>query len=302
MDRYRFVMNPPWPDLPQCNAVLNGHVLARPYIVARYRTTLCLKSVARGSAVYSTAGGRYLVDGDNFLLLNEGQEYSLEIEAGSNTETVCPFFQPGFLGDVARCRDGQVGDLLDDPFAATGDPGLYERLYSREGSRVGSQLGLLHKRLQRKTPGGAWLEQFFYDLAEPLLELRDGVRREVAAVPGRRPATRAELYRRLHRARDYIDTCYAEPLSVERVARVSHLSPYHFHRAFRQVFGVTPMCHLQTRRLRAASRLLIATDRPVTAVAMDVGFESLGSFSWLFRRRFGLSPRAYRAAGRKPQA
>jgi AraC-like DNA-binding protein len=302
VDNFRFELNPRGADLPHCNSVLNGRVQARRYGVDRYRTTLCLKSVARGSAVYRTPAGRYLVDPDCFLLLNDGQEYSLDIEAGSDTETLCPFFQLGFLGQVARGRVGALGVLLDDPFVSRGDPGFYERLYPKEASSVGCRLGRLLGLLHEGIPCDVWLEEFFYDLAGELLALRDDVQREVAAFPGRRPATRAELYRRLHRARDYIDSCYVQKLSVEGIARVSHLSPYHFHRAFRQAFGVTPMRHLQSRRLRAAARLLASTDRPVTAVALDVGFESLGSFSWLFRRHFGLSPRAYRDAERKPQA
>lgn len=297
MDAFRFHLNPPWPDLPRCNAVLNGHICARPYVVGGYRTTLCLKSVTRGSAVYTTRQGRYLVDGESFLVLNEGQEYALEIAAGSDTETLCPFFQPGFLGHVAHCRGHSPERLLDEPVAAGADPGLHERLYSLKGG-VAARLRTMRAGLRRPSAGGPWLEDLFYDLAAALLDLRDEVRREVAAFPGTRPATRQELYRRLHRARDYIDSCFAEKLTVERVARVAHLSPYHFHRAFRLAFGETPMRHLQARRLQAARRLLESTDRPVTAVSLDVGFDSLGSFSWLFRRHYGVSPRQFRAARR----
>jgi AraC-like DNA-binding protein len=296
MDQFRFQVNPQWQHLPHCNAVLNGHVGRRPYHVDSYRTTLCLKSVSCGRALYRTLGASYLVDSENFLVLNDGQEYALEIEAGSRTETVCPFFQRGFLGQAARCRDQSDGARLDDPFARGPDPGFFVRLYASEGSRVAARLRLLQAGLHSSATTGPWLEDFFYGLAGDMLDLRDVTRREVAAFPGSRPATREELYRRLHRARDYIDSCYGEKLSVEAVARVAHLSPYHFHRTFRLAFGVTPMRHLQARRLRAASRLLTATDRPVTAVALEVGFESLGSFSSLFREHFGLSPRAFRAA------
>ena len=73
------------------------------------------------------------------------------------------------------------------------------------------------------------------------------------------------------------------------------MSPYHFHRMFKRAFRQTPMQFLQEYRLRSARRLLATTDEQVTTIALAVGFESLGSFSWLFRRRFGLSPRQFRA-------
>ena len=72
---------------------------------------------------------------------------------------------------------------------------------------------------------------------------------------------------------------------------------------FKQAFGQTPMQFLQARRLDEARRLLSGTDQPVTAICLAVGFESLGSFSWLFRKRFGLSPRQFRVRrGRPPES
>jgi AraC family transcriptional regulator len=295
MDTFRFALNPPGADLSNCNAVLNGKVRARPYLVGQYRTTLSVKSVARGSALYRTRQGRYLVDEEAFLVLNHGQEYSLEIEAGFDTETICPFFQPGFLGHVASCTEAELGRQLDDPESAGTDPGFFERLYPMAGSPVASRLASIGAGLRSPAACGPWLEDQLYSLAGELIALQARVRREIEAFPGARPSTREELYRRLHRARDYIHTCFAENLSVESVARVACLSPYHFHRTFKLAFGETPMRCLQERRLRAACRLLTTTARPVTAISLDVGFESLGTFSWLFRRRFGLSPREFRA-------
>jgi AraC-like DNA-binding protein len=297
MDVFRFQINPPWTDLPRCNAVLNGKIGARAYTVDRYRTTLCVKSVTRGSAVYRTRQGRYLIEDGCFLVLNDGQEYSLEIAAGSFTETLCPFFQPGFLGHVARILESDPARELDDPEPAGDDPGFYERLYPDEGP-VAARLRALAAGLRSPEASGAWLEDHLYGLAGDLVGLRSRVRREVAAFPGSRPSTREELYRRLHRARDYLDSCFAEKLTVEQVARAACLSPYHFHRTFKRAFGETPMRWLQARRLRAAARLLARTDRPVTAVCLDVGFDSLGTFSWLFRKRFGLAPSDFRALHR----
>jgi len=59
------------------------------------------------------------------------------------------------------------------------------------------------------------------------------------------------------------------------------------------------MQFLQGTRLEAARRLLANTGDDVTAICFAVGFESLGSFSWLFRKRFGTSPRAFRETGRE---
>jgi AraC-like DNA-binding protein len=100
--------------------------------------------------------------------------------------------------------------------------------------------------------------------------------------------------RRLLRARDTIDRSYAAPLDVAALAQVAHVSPAHFSRQFRLVFGETPHRYLQRRRIERAMELLRDTDRPVTTVCLDVGFASLGSFSRTFSTVVGESPSAYR--------
>lgn len=101
--------------------------------------------------------------------------------------------------------------------------------------------------------------------------------------------------RRMLRARDLMDRSYAEPLDVPRLAAVAHLSPSQFGRVFRSVFGETPHRYLQRRRVERAMTLLRQTDRPVTQVAWDVGFASLGTFSRTFSSVVGCSPSQFRA-------
>jgi AraC-like DNA-binding protein len=110
--------------------------------------------------------------------------------------------------------------------------------------------------------------------------------------------------RRMLRARDTIDRSFAAPLDVAALARVAHVSPAHFSRQFRAVFGETPHRYLQRRRIERAMELLRDTDRPVTDICLDGGFASLGTFSRTFSALVGESPSAYRKraqATRAPQ-
>lgn len=101
---------------------------------------------------------------------------------------------------------------------------------------------------------------------------------------------------RLLRARDFIDRCFDRPLDLEVIARQAHFSRYHFLRAFRRAYAVTPHQYLTRRRIDAARDLLEESDLSVTEVCLAVGFQSLGSFSTLFRRHVGRSPADYRRA------
>jgi AraC-like DNA-binding protein len=98
----------------------------------------------------------------------------------------------------------------------------------------------------------------------------------------------------LRRARDLIDLRYAEPLDLAALAREAGYSRFHFHRAFAAAYGETPRAYLVRRRLERAKTLLRVANLSVTEICFLVGFESLGSFSALFRRVVGQTPTAYR--------
>jgi transcriptional regulator GlxA family with amidase domain len=100
--------------------------------------------------------------------------------------------------------------------------------------------------------------------------------------------------RRLLRARDVMDRCYADALDIEAIASSAHVSRAHFIRSFRETFGETPHRYLQRRRIERAMTLLRESELSVTEVCLEVGFVSLGTFSRTFREILGVSPSQYR--------
>ncbi|MCU1530095.1 MAG: helix-turn-helix transcriptional regulator [Frondihabitans sp.] len=98
----------------------------------------------------------------------------------------------------------------------------------------------------------------------------------------------------LRRARDLIDREYASPLDVPTMARRSLMSPAHFSRRFRTVYGETPYGYLMTRRIERAMALLRA-GASVTDACFAVGSTSLGSFSSRFTEITGETPSGYRS-------
>jgi AraC-like DNA-binding protein len=94
----------------------------------------------------------------------------------------------------------------------------------------------------------------------------------------------------------WIDDHSAEDVSLEQVARMVELSPFHFLRLFGRVTGVTPHQYLVRSRLRQAARRLLADQAAITDIAYDVGFQDLSNFIRTFRRAAGVSPRRFRGA------
>lgn len=84
-------------------------------------------------------------------------------------------------------------------------------------------------------------------------------------------------------------------ISIAQLSDEVALSPYHLIRLFRRVYRQTPHQYLIQVRIAKAKDLLIHSDMSITEICAVVGYESLGSFSALFYKTVGLSPRAYRA-------
>ena len=105
----------------------------------------------------------------------------------------------------------------------------------------------------------------------------------------------SQTYDRLVRARRFIDERFDQPLTLDSIAAEACYSRFHFVREFQREFRTTPHEYLQARRLERAKQLLAAGHHSVTDVCYEVGFQSPGSFSTLFRRVVGQPPAAYRA-------
>jgi transcriptional regulator GlxA family with amidase domain len=108
----------------------------------------------------------------------------------------------------------------------------------------------------------------------------------------------SRLLRRLLRAKDRIDAAPYEAWPVQRLAKVSGVSPAHFARSFKQAFGAPPHRYLLTRRVERATALLRETQLSVTVIALEAGWTSLGTFGRTFHDVVGTSPGEFRTRQR----
>jgi len=102
-----------------------------------------------------------------------------------------------------------------------------------------------------------------------------------------------EIYGRIVAAKVFIDENYHEAIDLDEISQKAYLSRFHFHRLFSKVYKKTPLQYLTAKRIEKAKTLL-SENKPVTDVCNEVGFESLGSFSVLFKKEIGFAPTYYR--------
>ena len=281
-------VNPRASAFGRVNAILNAR--SARHHEPRFAGPLSVKAVISGSATWETRDGRYELVPGSLLLLNDGEEYSVTVDALQPVETFCFFFQRGFVEDAYRAGSTGSAQLLDAPNDL--EPVWFDE-------RLQFDSALIDDVLRAHRDRGA-LSEAFYSVALRLAAAQHNAHARVANLPSLRSATRTELAKRLDVATAYLHANSTRGVTVAEAARAACLSPFHFHRLFTRFHGLTPHRYLTRLRLERARALLRASDRTVVDVALDCGFESLGSFSVLYKRTFGVTPGASRSAAAEP--
>jgi AraC family transcriptional regulator len=261
------------PRIWSVNALLNG--ASRHTFAQIPAGTLSIKSVLKGSAAWRTPSGRYTVDPDSYLILNHGQAYDLEIEACTETETLCVFFEP----ETAAAVMGR-------------EVGFFECL-RLQGDDVRESLARLNSLSKRPHENA---DDAIYSLLERIMHhenLRPSSHELIVAA---RESTRTEALRVLARAQDRMLSSLDRTINLKDLSRDVGLSPYHLHRLHRTAFGLTPHEFHIRARLQKARRLL-REGLGVAQVTIELGFESVPTFTRLFRRHFAMTPGQFRNIG-----
>lgn len=275
-----FQINPSAAELWNGNAVVSGRNVR--YRVAPMEGTLSIKTVLAGSGVWETPDGRYEVSPETCLVLNDGQTYSLEIDYPSVVQTFCVFFRRNFVEEAAASQ------------GVRGSIGFYERLRLKPDA-ISGQLHRLRLLWHEGSNETLEADEAMVEMAVALVR-SETAPKEQAGLEHAKASTREEVFRQLNRSRDYALTRLNDRLSLDELASIAFMSPFHFHRLHGQAFGETPHEFVTRARLKRATRML-EEGAEVGDVSIAVGFESVPTFTRLFKFRIGCTPGAFRKIG-----
>lgn len=110
---------------------------------------------------------------------------------------------------------------------------------------------------------------------------------------------RTRLDERILTVTDHIASHVAEPLGIDALAGLVHLSPSRLSHLFARQLGISVQRYIERERMLLAQQLLDLTNRPIADIAREVGWGDPLYFSKRFRQFAGLSPTEYRAKGRR---
>ncbi|MED2972308.1 AraC family transcriptional regulator [Fictibacillus sp. B-59209] len=252
---------------------------------------LSIKTFRYGRALYKTNRGFFAVEEGRYLLLNEGA-YTIAIEEETEVESFCLFFRKGLAEEVLRTLKADSDNLLSDPFKPLNSVDFFEKTYPFS-SALSTQIDYFRGNMTTKSDP-LWKEEQFQQLMETIVREQFHAVMETEALPSLKMGTREELYRRISTAHEYIRAFYQQPVTLQQISQAAFLSTNHLLRNYSAIYGCTPHQHVTALRIEKAKQLLMKTEKTMTDIAFNLGFETPASFSKMFKQHAGISPLQFR--------
>ena len=227
--------------------------------------------VASGTFDYRTHAGAAFLHPGGILLGAAGRCYECGHEHGRGDRCISYAFRADYFAEIACDATGDA----DFEFATPALP---------------ASLGLasLAARLEALVDAQALATE------EAAIRFAHAAARTAAGAPAARGKIAARDKRRVADVLRFIETHADEALDLDRLAAIAGVSKFHFLRSFTRIVGLTPYRYLLLMRLRRAGAAIAATDRPISEIAFDAGFDDLSTFNAHFRAAMGTNPGAWR--------
>lgn len=257
-----------------------------------HTSRLSIRCMTGGDQYYKVGSNEHRVTPENYLVINHGQQYKTSYDSTGNKEMMLIAFKPGFAEEILYGEMTEEDQLLDEPFETAHQPiYFFEKTY--ESDPYINNTFAWFRQLMKEDIG--WkksidLDAVYAGVLSRLLQIHRGVYADINKINSVKLSTRKELYKRLTLGKEYLDNNLHKKVSVDEVSRMASLSPHHFKRSFKELFGYTPHDYHVKQRLEYSRRLIEAGGITVNEICQRIGFEDTSSFIRLFRNKYGCTP------------
>lgn len=255
-----------------------------PHVPLHWHDEMEFIYIKKGSGVVTVDFTQYVVDAGTIVLIIPGQLHSIEQLAGCSMEYENIIFHPNILFSKTAdaCNTDFLQPLMTGKIAV---PTLYkpaDAFYTEVASCIDA-----NDEIRKTFPKGyqlflkGQLFMLFYILVEKCsntaIEQKD-----------------SKSLEKLKKILKYIENNYMHKITIADAATEVGLSQSHFMKYFKNTMGTSFIDYLGEYRLTMASRLLLSSESSILAISEEVGYDNLSYFNRTFKRRFGMTPSAYR--------
>ena len=276
----------------------NDHLLLteelnKEYQYPEHKVGFGIISLLKGAGKFYLNKKKIVLDSQSHLIVNKASELSIRLQE-KNCEPSFLYFHSKLPSVIAASLYRTDDQLLNREEDSVRDFSLLERPHYSSPSLISvfRNLSVIGKSCASFHALKADL--LIRSLLEKLCIDNNRAIKASNNIHVVKKSTRKALYLRISTAKDWMEANYHRPITLNDMAKIAMMNSQHFLRVFKQTFRITPYQYLTKIRLGHARRLLAESDEGITHICTLLGFESLSSFSWLFRQSFHLSPTQYR--------
>ncbi len=253
--------------------------------------SLSLKYVVDRCIYYKVGNKEHAVNEGNFLLACKQPDVSAYFDSKRTVRSICIDICPATFAEAFTVLTAQNDHQFDNYLAGYfKTPEFFEAVCPVNAAQFGNKLNELVQAIANGYAHRYVDKEWFLDLIEKIILHEYGNYLALNGLHSVRPETRKELLRRLKIAKHYIEDQYLAIEEISQVASHCAMSEFHFFRAYKQAFGVSPYQYILNKRLERAKELIVKGHMSVTAIAGHCNFPDIFTFSKAFKRQFGVAP------------
>ncbi len=267
------------------NTVISAYTNGK-YFYPNHPTPYLLIANSANAGNYSVNKQDITITNRQFCFLNEGDDLEINFARPAHRHTLLVLFNRSFVRGMLHNKLSTEEQLLEGPEQATVDlqippvPFFTNRAISQQLDKIKNDPAL--------SPGD--LDELLSAIISEFLLVNDDTAKQLTKINAIKKSTQEELYRRLSIALCYMHDNLATQITIEQIAKIAFMNRFHFLRTFKKVYGITPYSFLLQLKLQKAHEWLKNKKQSVTGACYSLGFESIGSFSNLFKDHFGYPP------------
>ena len=252
-----------------------------------------LRAAYNGYQYYQVENQEHVVNQNRFLVVNEGDRFEHNVDQDRDVEGLIVAFNPNFLEHYLYSINHSQEEMLDNPFDRI-QASLYFYKNSYQMSiKLDRYLQQLISNIKSGQKDPLYYQQSFQNILDELVGLEKSLQIKIQSLKALKKSTRDELYRRLSTGRDFIDAHLDEKLSIERIAQMACLSPFHFLRVFSTFYKTTPYQYILSERLKKAQFLIDHSNEDLQSIIEVTGFEHKRTFQRAYQKVYGITPFVY---------
>lgn len=255
---------------------------------------LSFKTVLSGEEWYGVNSRKIAVRPGQFLMLNDDQNYSCQIDTHESVRCLSVFFKKEFASSVFHDTLHGTEILLDDPFNQGKNTLEFFQNLNNIDPELQLQLSGLIAVLDSASYDNTLMDERLVFLLRHLIQTHKAEAKYAGKVNALKASTQKEVYKRLCIAKDVLHSSYMDNPDLNVLSNIACLSVSQLVIQFKAVFQVTPHQYLSQLKLERAAELLKFTNKPVHEITWLCGFENVSAFCRAFKSAHGVQPLNFR--------